>query len=122
MWDVEHTDEFGCWYQTLDEEDQDVLIARVELLEQLGPALGRPAVDNVHQSRHPNMKELRAERALRVLFVFDPRRTAILLIGGDKSPSDSNSPNWNRWYDRYVPIADDMYDTHLRELHEEGLL
>ncbi len=98
------------------------MLARVELLEHLGPALGRPAVDNVHQSKHPNMKELRAERALRVLFAFDPRRTAILLIGGDKSPDDRSSPNWNRWYVHYVPIADSLYDTHLHELREEGLL
>lgn len=92
------------------------MVARVELLEQLGPALGRPAVDNVHRSRHPNMKELRAERALRVLFAFDPRRTAVLLIGGNKSTADRDSPNWNEWYAHYVPIADDLYDTHLAEL------
>lgn len=122
VWEVEYTDEFGDWYQRLDDQDQDALIARVELLEQLGPALGRPTVDNVHQSRHPNMKELRAERALRVLFAFDPRRTAILLVGGDKSPDDPDSPSWNRWYDHYVPIADDLYDTHLDALREEGLL
>ena len=68
------------------------------------------------------MKELRAEGSLRVLFAFDPRRAAILLIGGDKSPDDPGSPNRNRWYDHYVPIADDLYDTHLRELNEEGLI
>lgn len=122
MWEVEYTDEFGDWYDDLSEEDQDTVVARVELLEQLGPALGRPAVDNVHQSTHANMKELRAERSLRVLFAFDPRRTAILLIGGDKSPDDPSSPNWNAWYDHYVPIADALYDIHLKELREEGLL
>lgn len=122
MWEVEYTDQFDHWYQTLSEEEQDVVIARVELLESVGPGLGRPVVDNVHQSRHPNMKELRAERAIRVLFAFDPRRTAILLIGGDKSPDDPGSPNWNRWYDHYTPIADDLYDTHLEELREEGLI
>ena len=122
MWEVEYTDQFGDWYHDLSEEDQDSVVARVELLEQLGPALGRPAVDNVHQSRHPNMKEFGAEGALRVLFAFDPRRTAILLIGGNKSPDDPSSPNWNRWYDHYVPIADGLYDTHLHELREEGLL
>lgn len=121
-WQVEYTDQFDDWYQTLTEEDQDAVIARVELLESAGPGLARPVVDNVHQSRHPNMKELRAERAIRVLFAFDPRRTAILLIGGDKSPNEPGSPNWNRWYDRYTPIADDLYDTHLEELREEGLI
>lgn len=122
MWDVEYTDQFGGWYQALAEEDQDGLSARVELLETLGPGLGRPLVDNVHQSRHPNMKELRAERAIRVLFAFDPRRTAILLIGGDKSPDEPGSPSWNHWYDHYTPIADDLYDTYLDELRREGLI
>ena len=68
------------------------------------------------------MKELRAERSLRVLFAFDPRRTAILLIGGDKSPDDPESPTWNEWYDHFVPIADDLYDEHLKELRQEGLI
>lgn len=122
MWDVEYTDQFDDWYQNLTEEDQDAVIARVELLESAGPGLGRPAVDNVHQSRHLNMKELRAERAIRVLFAFDPRRAAILLIGGDKSPDDPRSANWNKWYDHYTPIADELYDTHLDELRQEGLI
>lgn len=122
MWEVEYTDQFNDWYQTLSEEHQDIVIARVELLESAGPGLGRPAVDNIHQSRHPNMKELRAEQATRILFAFDPRRTAILLVGGNKGPDDPNSPTWNRWYDHYIPIADDLYDTHLQQLGEEGLI
>lgn len=96
VWEVEYTEEFRAWYEPLAEDDQDAVIGRVELLEQAGPSLGRPSVDNVHQSRHPNMKELRAERGLRVLFAFDPRRFAILLIGGDKSPDDPKSATWNR--------------------------
>ena len=122
MWEVEYTDEFDDWYQSLTEQDQDAVIARVELLESAGPGLGRPVADNVHQSRHPNMKELRAERAIRALFAFDPRRTAILLIGGHKSPDGPESPNWNQWYDHYLPIADALYDTHLDELRQEGLI
>lgn len=122
MWEVEYTDEFGTWYSTLTEEEQDNVVARVELLEMVGPGLGRPVVDNIHQSRHAGMKELRAEGGIRALFVFDPRRTVILLIGGDKSPDDPSSPNWNRWYDRVVPLADDLYDTHLEELKAEGLI
>ena len=82
----------------------------MELLEERGPALGRPLADNVHQSRHPNMKELRPTPTIRILFAFDPRRIAILLIGGDKSGS------WNRWYQEFVPIADDLYDEHLTEV------
>ena len=64
------------------------------------------------------MKELRVSKAgaLRVLFAFDPRRHAILLLGGDKSG------RWKQWYRSAVPAADDLYDTHLRELRDEGLL
>ena len=61
-WYVEYTDQFHQWYRTLSQEERDTVIARVELLELAGPALGRPVVDNVHQSRHVNMKELRAEK------------------------------------------------------------
>lgn len=122
MWGVEYTDEFRSWYEALAEEEQDAIIARVELLETAGPALGRPSVDNVHRPRHANMKELRAERGVRIIFAFDPRRTAILLIGGDKSPGAAKTPAWNRWYEHFVPIADDLYDAHLIELREEGLI
>ncbi len=68
------------------------------------------------------MKELRAERAIRVLFAFDARRAAVLLIGGNKSPDDPGSANWNDWYDHYAPVADDLYDTHLDELRHQGLM
>lgn len=119
---MEYTDQFGEWFAGLGEEEQDAVIARVELLEARGSGLGRPVVDNVHQSRHPNMKELRAEGAIRVLFGFDPRRTAILLLGGDKSGGEPGSPRWNDWYARYVPIVDDLYDEHLLELRDEGAI
>lgn len=121
-WEVEVTDEFDDWYSGLSTEEQDEMIARVELLETGGPGLGRPVVDQLHQSRHSHMKELRVPGGLRVLFAFDPRRVGILLIGGNKSLDDPGTPNWNRWYDRFVPIADDLYDTYLDELREEGLL
>lgn len=64
------------------------------------------------------MKELRASQdgALRVLFMFDPRRQVILLLGGDKSG------DWNAWYEGAVPMADDLYDKYLKELREEGLI
>jgi hypothetical protein len=80
-WEVLYTDEFGKWFEALAEKQQDAIIARVDLLEQHGPALGRPVVDTVAHSRHANMKELRvsAEGALRILFAFDPARRS----GGD---------------------------------------
>lgn len=61
------------------------------------------------------MKELRGkvnERQLRVLFAFDPRRAALLLIGGDKTDDPG-------WYERFVPIADGLFERHLRGLEEE---
>ena len=61
------------------------------------------------------MKELRPG-TVRVLFAFDPRRTAILLIGGDKRDE------WDGWYEETIPVADDIYDVHLKELEKEGLI
>lgn len=115
-WEVEHTDEFAAWWDTLSEHEQAAVAASVRLLEEDGPNLGRPAVDTVKGSRHPNMKELRIQaqgRPLRTFFAFDPRRTAILLIGGDKTGD-------NRFYDRMIPIADGLFDVYLEELRKEG--
>jgi hypothetical protein len=115
-WDVEYTDEFDHWWRGLSEVEQADLSASVELLELHGPQLGRPHVDTIKGSRHPNMKELRTQssgKPLRTFFAFDPRRTAILLIGGDKTGD-------KRFYDRMVPIADGLYDDYLEEIKEEG--
>lgn len=116
MWEIEHTDEFETWWQTLDEDEQTSVSASVELLRQLGPQLPRPHADTLNGSRHSNMKELRTQhqgRPLRTLFAFDPRRTAILLIGGDKTGD-------KRFYDRMIPLADQLYDDHLEELKQKG--
>jgi len=118
VWIVEFTDEFGEWFQSLTDRQQDTIDRYVRLLEELGPGLGRPYVDTVKGSRHPNMKELRTQsrgRPLRTFFAFDPRRTAILLIGGDKSGN-------KRFYDEMIPIADRLYEQYLRELRREGLI
>jgi hypothetical protein len=118
VWVVEFTNEFEAWWEGLDVEQQAALGVRIDLLESRGPDLGRPAVDRISGSRHHNMKELRASEggALRVLFAFDPRRQAILLLGGDKSGQ------WAEWYEWAIPVADDLYDTYLNELREEGLI
>ncbi|MGH8990634.1 MAG: type II toxin-antitoxin system RelE/ParE family toxin [Acidimicrobiia bacterium] len=118
MWEVEVTDQFIEWWEGIAIEQQAALEARVELLAERGPSLGRPAVERIQTSRHHNMKELRASEAgaLRVLFMFDPRRKVILLLGGNKSGQ------WNEWYDWAVPVADDLYDEYLEELREEGLI
>ena len=118
VWEVEVTDEFVEWWRTLTSDQQESVTDRVDLLAERGPDLGRPAVDRIQTSRHHSMKELRAAKggALRVLFMFDPRRQVILLIGGDKSGE------WNDWYEWAVPVADDLYDDYLDELRREGLI
>jgi hypothetical protein len=118
-WDIEYTDQFEVWWESLSEDEQEELEVAIRSLESLGPRLHRPFADLILTSRHHNMKELR-QSTLRVLFALDPRQSAILLIGGDKSPNDPSSPNWNRWYERFVPIADDLYDEYLNELRREG--
>jgi hypothetical protein len=64
------------------------------------------------------MKELRTQcggKPLRTFFAFDPRRCAILLIGGDKSGD-------KRFYDKMIPLADALYDTYLEEIRKERLI
>ena len=115
-WEVEYTDEFGQWWHTLSVGQQNAVVARVELLMDHGPNLPYPYSSDIRGSRHGVMRELRAQsggRALRVFYAFDPRRTSILLIGGDKTGND-------RFYEGYVPVADDLYDEHLDELRKEG--
>ncbi|SDB41453.1 hypothetical protein SAMN03159382_03273 [Pseudomonas sp. NFACC23-1] len=86
-WDVEYTDEFELWWDRLSEPEQDSVQVSVMLLGDTGP--------------------------YRVLYAFDPRRCAILLIGGDKTGQD-------RWYQQYVPLAERLYDEHLEVLKREG--
>lgn len=118
MWEVEYTDEFERWWNDLDEHEQESLAASVRLLEVLGPELPRPHADTVKSSRHANMKELRTQhrgRPLRIFFAFDPTRSAILLIGGEKTGD-------KRFYERMIPEADRLYEEHIRELKDEGLI
>ncbi len=114
-WEVEYTDQFEEWWGGLLVDEQRAIRAAVEVLEMNGPGLGRPLVDTVEDSRHANMKELRPPTGnIRILFAFDPRRTAILLIGGDKTG------RWKEWYREMIPVADELYDEHLREIQHEG--
>lgn len=117
-WDVEGTDDFAGWFTDLTEKEQVSVGRIVELLVEHGPSLPFPYSSGVESSRHRHMRELRIQhegRPYRVLYAFDPRRAAILLLGGDKSGKD-------RWYEEHVPKADDLYDEHLRELEKEGLI
>ena len=81
-----------------------------------GTALGIPQASKVKSSRHPHMRELRIQsggRPIRIFYAFDPRRTAILLIGGRKM---------ERFYREYVRQADGIYDEYIQQLRREGLL
>jgi hypothetical protein len=118
VWEVEYTDQFGDWWTELAESQQERLAAVVKFLATHGPALTFPHSSGINGSRHAHMRELRVQSGgnpLRIFYAFDPRRTAILLIGGDKTGKD-------RFYEQYVPLADDLYDAYLDELKAEGLI
>jgi hypothetical protein len=117
-WEVEFTDEFSRWWSSLAENQQDDVAYSVGLLAELGPSLGFPHTSKIVGSRFSAMRELRTQssgRPLRTLYAFDPLRVAILLVGGDKTGDD-------RWYETFIPLADRIYDEHLRELKGEGKL
>lgn len=116
-WAVEYTDEFGEWWKGLSQGQQDDTTAIIELLEEHGPGLPFPRTSGIAGSRHEHMRELRVQsggKPLRVFYAFDPKRNAILLIGGNKTGN-------NRFYETYIPIADRLYDEHIEQLRKEGL-
>ena len=115
---VEFTDQFEEWWDILSADEQSAVDTAVRLLEDRGPQLPYPYSSSIETSRHRHMRELRVQHGgdpYRVLYAFDPRRVAILLIGGSKAGDD-------RWYERFVPMADDLYDEHLQDLKKEGLI
>ena len=117
MWHVATTDEFDEWFADLDEDGQAEIIAKVELLKLLGPKLARPHADTLNGSKHANMKELRADTAdkvMRVAFAFDPDRSGILLVAGDKSGISQK-----RFYKKLIAKADQLFDAHLESLVEK---
>ncbi|MBJ2287002.1 type II toxin-antitoxin system RelE/ParE family toxin [Pseudomonas sp. MF6755] len=112
VWDIEYTDEFGEWWGGLDAKAQSSVAASVDLLELFGPGLRFPHSSDIKGARHGNLRELRVQHAgrpYRVLYAFDFRRCAVLLIGGDKTAQ-------HRWYHEYVPLAEKLYDVHLETL------
>lgn len=106
-WEINFIEEVLEWFEQLDPETTQLVGAALDRLEERGPSLGRPLVDTVKGSELKNLKELRpgsvGDTEIRVLFIFDPSRQAVLLVGGDKSGA------WSEWYDENIPIAEDRY-------------
>ncbi|MGA6087529.1 type II toxin-antitoxin system RelE/ParE family toxin [Amycolatopsis sulphurea] len=109
------------WLLALAEEDPesaDLVEAAIDMLAQVGPQLGRPLVDRIQGSQIHHMKELRPASSgrseVRILFAFDPRRCALLLVAGDKQGQ------WNRWYEDAIEIAEKRYKDHLTALEVDG--
>ena len=115
-WEIEYSDEFEAWWSSLDDREQDAVARLVLLLQEYGPTLPHPYSSGVSSSKFSHMRELRIQhsgRPYRVLYAFDPRSIALLLIGGDKTGQD-------RWYEQYIPIADRIYEAHLKAIEEEN--
>jgi len=102
-WDID-VELIGDWLKAVDDGTYDQVVATLKILTELGPGLGRPLVDSIFGSRHKNMKELRpgssGRSEVRILFAFDPKRRAILLLAGDKQGA------WTKWYRKNIPMVD----------------
>ncbi|WP_346349100.1 type II toxin-antitoxin system RelE/ParE family toxin [Rhizohabitans arisaemae] len=116
-WEIRVTNEFLAWVNALDEKSKAQVVDAIDRLAEGGPGLGRPLVDRLEGSQVHNLKELRPGSAgrseIRVIFVFDPWRSAILLVGGDKSG------DWSGWYRRAIPQAEELYAQYVKEREEE---
>lgn len=116
-WEVIETTEYSEWFVTLTHKQQRSIFERLELLKMHGPGLTRPYADTLRGSRHTNLKELRisSEGTLRILFGFDPERSAVLLLGGDKSELSL----WNDWYRGAIKRADEVFEQHIMEIRKQ---
>ncbi len=116
-WEIRVTNEILAWINMLDERSRLQVVDAIDRLAQAGPGLGRPLVDKLEGSQIHNLKELRPGSAgrseIRILFLFDPWRSAILLVGGDKSG------DWSGWYHRAIPRAEELYEEYLKEREAE---
>lgn len=101
------------WLEALPDDQYADVMAAIKYLKENGPTAGRPFIDRIHHGKYHNLKELRptdSAEHIRILFIFDPRRNAIMLLGGDKSG------NWKKWYKKNIPLAEDIYEDHLKTL------
>lgn len=109
-WAIKVTDEYAEWFRLLIKEDlssASQVAQAVAALRETGPTLGRPLVDRLKGSELHHLKELRpgsgGRSEIRIIFAFDPTRSALLLLGGDKTG------NWERWYRDNIPLAERLY-------------
>lgn len=112
MYEVVFSPEFTQWLESLEVDEQDTVLAYVDVLKQYGHQLGRPHADTLKGSDIPNLKELRVQHAgkpYRAFYVFDPLRKAVMLCAGDKTGN-------KRFYRDLIPIAEEIYKRHLKEL------
>lgn len=112
---VNTSDEFDSWFAPLEEALQDDILFVVRLLQEHGPQLRRPYADTLEGTSLNNLKELRVQHRgepYRILFAFDPKREALLLIGGNKAGE-------KRWYKRMIPLAEAIFERHLETLEKE---
>lgn len=122
MWEVYLTDDVNDWLDGLlanDADSHQQVVYAIEALAEGGPNLGRPLVDRIKGSSIHNLKELRpgstGRSEVRILFTFDPWRSSILLVAGDKAGQ------WREWYRRAIPRAEQLYEIYLKErAAEEG--
>lgn len=116
---MQEVDDWFCELLVSDPQAAEDVAAAITLLERTGPTLGRPAVDRLKGSNVHNMKELRpatkAGTTVRILFVFDPARQAILLAAGDKTRQ------WKQWYDTNIPLAERRYAAWLAGEYDEEI-
>ena len=112
-WDVETSPEFDTWFEALRSGERELVAAGILHLQQYGPTAARPWFDTLSGSAYPNLKELRLPGTnIRILFAFDPRRTAYLMLGGDKTGQ------WTKWYRTAIPQAERIDRRHLSGLKD----
>jgi len=112
-WGVEFDDGFSEEFAAFSYTVQKEIFAHIELLEITGPLTGRPAVDTLNGSKYGNMKELRFNAdggVWRLAFAFDPLRSAILLVAGDKRGKKQKT-----FYKRLIKVADVRFEHHLEK-------
>ena len=112
-WTVLFHSAFEPEFKELPEAIQDELLARLGVLAEFGPSLGRPNVDTLNGSSFPNMKELRfrLDGLWRFAFAFDPERQAVVLVGGNKEGARQSA-----FYKDLIRDADERFAAHVKSL------